>query len=70
MDKVLFSSKTDQWETPQDFFDELNREFNFDLDPCADASNHKTAEYFTKEQNGLKMDGGIACSAIPLMARQ
>ena len=28
---VMFSSKTDNWATPQDFFDELNREFGFTL---------------------------------------
>ena len=34
MDKVLFSSKTDNWSTPQWLYNELNVEFNFDLDPC------------------------------------
>jgi|TARA_R100001163_G_scaffold47652_1_gene35820 hypothetical protein len=24
----------DDWETPKDFYDELNKEFNFDFDPC------------------------------------
>lgn len=52
--KLMFSSKTDQWETPKDFFDELNKEFNFTLDPCADDKNKKCNKYFTKEQNGLK----------------
>ena len=56
--KVLFSSETDQWATPQDFFDELNQEFHFDLDPCADGNNHKTPMYFTKEQDGLVQDWG------------
>lgn len=56
INNALFSSKTDQWATPQDFFDELDREFHFDLDPCADESNHKTPEYFTKEQDGLLQD--------------
>ena len=56
INKGLFSSKTDQWATPQEFFDELDREFHFDLDPCADESNHKTPEYFTKEQDGLLQD--------------
>lgn len=51
--EVMFSSKTDQWATPQDFFDKLNDEFNFTLDPCADESNHKCDLYYTKEQNGL-----------------
>ena len=50
---VLFSSKTDQWATPQWFFDELNNEFHFTLDPCADEYNHKCEKYFTKEQDGL-----------------
>lgn len=56
MNKVLFSSKTDQWATPKEFFDKLNAEFNFDLDPCADETNHKTPRYFTKEKNGLLQD--------------
>lgn len=37
---VMFSSKTDQWSTPQDFYDSLDREFSFTLDPCADDLNH------------------------------
>ena len=56
--ETLFSSKTDQWETPQAFFDELNAEFCFTLDPCADETNHKCDMYFTKEQDGLKQDWG------------
>ena len=55
---AMYSSSTDQWATPQDFFDELNKEFSFDLDPCADENNHKCERYFTKEQDGLKMDWG------------
>jgi phage N-6-adenine-methyltransferase len=54
--EVMFSSKTDQWATPQDFFDGLNNEFNFTLDPCADEFNHKCNKYFTEEQDGLKQD--------------
>jgi len=55
---LMFSSKTDQWSTPQDFFDELNKEFNFTLDPCANEHNHKCTKYFTKEQNGLVQSWG------------
>ena len=54
--KLMFSSKTDQWETPQDFFDQLDSEFHFTLDPCADGTNHKCERYFTKEQDGLQQD--------------
>lgn len=49
----LMSSNTPEWATPQAFFDELNKEFNFTLDPCATPENAKCARYFTKEQNGL-----------------
>lgn len=50
---VHFSSKTDDWATPQEFFDRLNEEFNFTLDPCADESNAKCAKYYTKKDDGL-----------------
>ena len=56
MNKVLFSSKSNEWETPKELFDELNKEFNFTLDPCANEKNHKCNKYFTKEQNGLIQD--------------
>ena len=52
----VFSSTTDLWATPQDFFDELNEEFEFTLDPCATPDNAKCAKFFTKEQDGLKQD--------------
>lgn len=42
----MFSSKSDLWETPQDFFDELNREFHFNLDVCALPESAKCASYF------------------------
>lgn len=53
---VMFSSATDQWATPQSFFNELHEEFTFTLDPCADEFNHKCEKYFTKEQDGLLQD--------------
>lgn len=58
INKVLFSSATDQWATPQGFYDELNSEFHFTLDPCADSTNHKCPKYFTKEDDGLIQDWG------------
>lgn len=53
---VMFSSETDLWATPQDFYDELNREFHFTLDPCATADNAKCEKFFTVEDDGLKRD--------------
>lgn len=53
INKGLFTSNTPEWETPQDLFDELNREFKFQLDVCATKENAKCFFYFTKEDNGL-----------------
>ena len=53
---VLFSSKTDNWETPPELFKDLDNEFKFTLDPCASKDNHKCDKYFTKEENGLLQD--------------
>lgn len=66
--RVMFSSKTDLWATPQSFFDELNKEFQFTLDPCATAENAKCRSYYTIENDGLKQDwGGKLCFVIPHM---
>lgn len=50
---VIYSSKSSEWETPQDFFDKLNDEFHFTLDPCCTEENRKCAAYFTREDDGL-----------------
>jgi phage N-6-adenine-methyltransferase len=50
---VHFSSKSDMWATPQDFFDKLNAEFYFQLDVCATKENAKCATYFTEHDDGL-----------------
>lgn len=54
LNKSLFTSNTNEWATPQAFFNELNKEFAFTLDPCATAENAKCRCYFTKEVDGLK----------------
>lgn len=55
---VHFSSKTDNWATPQGFFDELNKEFNFTLDVCADEQNKKCDRFFGIN-SGIKGNGGL-----------
>lgn len=55
---LMFSSKNENWETPQDFFDALDNEFHFTLDPCANDENHKVPKYFTKEIDGLSLNWG------------
>lgn len=67
---LMFSSKTDQWETPQDFFDQLNKEFHFTLDVCALPENAKCVDYYTPEQDGLSMPWTGVCWCNPPYGRQ
>ena len=53
MKNVHFSSETDLWATPQEFFDKYNEKFGFELDVCASPENAKCEKYFTKEDDGL-----------------
>lgn len=61
---VMFSSKTDLWETPQYFFDKLDDEFHFTLDACALPENAKCEKYYTPKDDGLSMpwDGVVWCN--------
>lgn len=56
MNQGMLTSKKQDWETPQAFFDELDREFHFVLDVAATPENAKCARYFTEEQDGLAQD--------------
>lgn len=48
---VMFSSASDEWETPPELFAKLDEEFRFTLDVAASASNAKCVTYFST--NGL-----------------
>ena len=51
--KVMFSSKSDEWETPQSFFNKLNKTYKFTLDPCSTSESAKCEKYYTLEDDGL-----------------
>jgi len=53
---LFFSSKSEEWATPQDFFEQIDKEFHFNLDACATAENAKCDKYYTKEQDGLSQE--------------
>lgn len=55
---TIFSSASDEWATPQEFFDKLNEEFHFTLDPCALSTNAKCDKFFTPVEDGLIQDWG------------
>lgn len=56
--ELMFSSKTDLWSTPWNFFEKLNDEFHFTLDPCSTHENAKCYKHFTIEEDGLLQDWG------------
>lgn len=67
---VHFSSKTDMWATPQDFFDKYNNIYQFETDVCASRENAKCAKYYTKEQNGLAQEWTGKCWMNPPYGRE
>lgn len=66
---VHFSSKTDLWETPQDFFDKYAARHAFTLDVCATDNNAKCDLYYTAEQNGLACPWTGVCWMNPPYGR-
>lgn len=64
-------SKTSEWSTPQDFFDDLNREFNLNLDVCASSENYKLPIWWDKEKDGLSQSWeGWRCWMNPPYGRE
>lgn len=55
LNESLFSSNKDYWETPQQFFDELDKEFHFTLDAASTKENAKCPKFYTKEDDALSL---------------
>ena len=60
-DSVHYSSKSNEWGTPQDLFDQLDEVYQFTLDLCATPYNAKCIKYYTKEEDGLSKDWSGEC---------
>ena len=69
INKGLFTSNTDMWATPLDFFIKLNEEFNFETDVCGIESNAKCKKFFTPEMDGLKQEWTGVCWMNPPYGR-
>ncbi len=52
----MFTNKRTDWETPKDFYEKLNAEFHFTLDPASTDENAKCEKHYTEEQDGLAQD--------------
>ena len=53
MNESLLSSKNLDWCTPQPFYDKLDAEFHFVLDPASTEATAKCNKYYTPENDGL-----------------
>lgn len=55
-DSVMFSKKSDEWETPKWLFDKLDAEFHFDCDAAATGKNHLCEFYLGEDYAGIPED--------------
>lgn len=66
---MVFNTRTenskDVWETPQYFFELLDKEFHFDIDVAASDNNTKCSEYITEAQDGLKQQWNLYSDLQP-----
>lgn len=53
---VVHSNKSDEWGTPQAFFDIFDSVFEFKLDAAASASNKKCRKYYSEKNSALDAD--------------
>ena len=73
INKGLFSSNSNEWATPTDFYKSLDAEFHFNLDPCCTRENYKCERNYTIEDDGLTQKWGgqeRECFAILLTAEK
>ena len=70
MTKGMYTSNSEEWGTPQELFNRLNKEFNFTLDICASKENAKCPKYYTKEEDALKQEWGGVIWMNPPYGRQ
>ena len=70
MNRGMFTSSSDDWETPQEFFDAIDEVFHFRLDVCATRANAKCERYFTKAEDGLLQTWRGVCWMNPPYGRE
>lgn len=56
INRGMFTSNSDEWETPLQLFNLFDQKYHFTLDVCATPQNAKCKKYFTKKEDGLAQD--------------
>ena len=56
VDKALFTSNKDDWETPDNLFNWLHDTYEFTVDAAASHDNAKLPRYWTKQDGALDRD--------------
>lgn len=67
---VMFSSATDEWQTPQTLYDQVNAEFNVGLDVAATWENRKHSLYLGPDQNVNEWRDGLVVDWGSLLRQQ
>lgn len=67
--EVHFSSNSNNWGTPPELFDFINKHIKFDLDVCASSHNAKVKNYFDEAVDGLSLDWYGRCWMNPPYSR-
>jgi phage N-6-adenine-methyltransferase len=66
MNAVHFSSRSDEWATPNWFYDLIEAELGpIDRDVCGTAKNAKCKVFYTREMDGLKQEWRGVCWCNP-----
>lgn len=64
------SSASDEWETPQELFDELDKKYHFQTDVCALPHNTKCKRFYSPSEDGLSQEWHGVCWMNPPYGRK
>jgi len=70
MRKVMFSSVKGDWATPKDLYDQLDQEFHFTVDVCANSDTAKHTKFWTGDSGLFRAWVDQRCFMNPPYGRE